>query len=602
MDHGVAVGLAALLLLGMGAQWLAWRTRQPAILLLLAFGIIAGPVLGIIRLDEDYDSIILPIISIAVGLILFEGGLSLSLGELKNLGGVVFRLVSVGALVNWIVVAFAARFVLGFDFALAALLAAVLVVTGPTVVGPLLRHVRPTGPSAPILKWEGIVIDPIGATFALLVFEAISHPGGGQTAGAVQGIALTIAAGVALGALGAGILYGLLRRYLVPDYLQNPATLAVVVGVFVASNLIQEESGLLATTVMGVILANQKSVIVKHIIEFKENLRVLLLSSLFIVLAARVELSGLAAVGWRGLGFVLTLVFIARPATVLVSTWRTDLSWPDRLFLMWMAPRGVVAASVASVFALELAHVGFEGAESIVPVTFIVIIGTVMIYGLTATIVARRLGLAGDGSAGVLLIGGHMWARTLAKVLQDTGQRVLIVDTNRRNVAKARLDGLEAWWGDALSETAIEELDLHGIGKMIAVTSNSEINTLAAQHFAEEFGRSEVYRLASSEEAAQEHVATQDTRGRLLFSSDLTFPILTSRVAFGAKIKKTRITKEFDLDAFHAHSGETAEILFVVREGKLLVDCFDAPVDPRPDDTLISLVEPTSELESEESS
>jgi len=274
--------------------------RMPSILFLLVFGFLAGPVTGLLDPDALLGELLLPIVSISVAIILFEGGLTLRLEELREIGGVVLALVTLGAIVTWSLAAAAAHFVLGLEVQVAVLLGAVLVVTGPTVIGPLLRHVRPTGRVADILKWEGIVIDPIGALLAVLVFEAL------------------------------------------------------LVGAFVLSNHLQAESGLFAVTLMGLVLDNQKHVAVKHILDFKENLSVLIISALFILLSDRLEPSHFSHFGMESVLFLAILIFVARPTSVLTSTLRSDLDWRERLFLSWMAPRGIVAAAVASVFALKL--------------------------------------------------------------------------------------------------------------------------------------------------------------------------------------------------------------------------------------------------------
>ncbi len=268
MTEHLLVGLAGIIILGIGAQWLAWRLRLPSILLLLLFGFAAGPATGFLDPDALLGDLLPPVVSLSVAVILFEGGLSLSFTELRQIGTVVRNLVSVGALVTWLVTAGAAHFILDLSAALAVLLGAILVVTGPTVIVPLLRHVRPVGPVNSILKWEGILIDPIGAMLAVLVFEAILA-GGFQEATtlALTGVLNTVVIGGVNGVLGAMVLTFLLKRYWIPDFLHNAFSLMVVVGAFTASNVMQAESGLLAVIVMGMTLANQKMITVKHIVK-----------------------------------------------------------------------------------------------------------------------------------------------------------------------------------------------------------------------------------------------------------------------------------------------------------------------------------------------
>ncbi len=382
MAQYVLLGLAGVVALGIAAQWLAWRLRVPSILLLLAFGVAAGPLTGLLRPDELFGRLLLPGVSLSVAVILFEGGLSLKVRELRAIGSDLLRLTTVGALVTWLVSLAAARFLLGFDWPLAALLAAILVVTGPTVIAPILRHLRLGGRVGAVLKWEGIVIDPLGATLALLTF-VVARAGGWHGGAAEAALALlrTAVVGGGLGLLGAGLLIVPLARYWIPDALHGAVALAVVFLAFAVANALQEESGLLAVTVMGIGLANQRLAPVRHLIEFKENLTVLLVSCLFILLAAPAP-EDLAALDLRSYLFLAAMVLFVRPASVLLSTIGSAMTWREKAFLCCMAPRGIVAAAVSSVFAQAMADAGFAQAGRMPPVTFLVIVGTVALYGL----------------------------------------------------------------------------------------------------------------------------------------------------------------------------------------------------------------------------
>ena len=394
MTENLLIAVASIITLGIAAEWFAWRIGLPSILVLLVFGFLAGPLTGFLDPDVMLGDLLFPIVSISVAVILFEGGASLRIGELRQIGGVVRNLVTIGVALTWVLAATAAYLFLGLDPAAAALLGAILVVTGPTVIVPLLRQMRPVPQVASTLKWEGILIDPIGAVLAVLVFEAVVAGGLERaTAAVLLGLLKTLLIGGLAAALGVGILVFLMDRQWVPDFLQSPLALMVVVTAFAASNAMQSESGLLTATLMGVALANQKAVEVRHILEFKENLRVLLISSLFILLAARLELSDLARIGLPELAFLATLVLVIRPLSVAVSTLGSELEWRERIMVAFVAPRGIVAAAVSSMFALELAHAGHE-AYQLASLTFMVIIGTVAIYGLGSTPLARLLGVS----------------------------------------------------------------------------------------------------------------------------------------------------------------------------------------------------------------
>ena len=601
MEHtspeALLVSLAAVLVLGIGSQWLAWRLRLPSILLLLVVGFVAGPVTGFLDPDALLGPILFPTISVAVGLILFEGGLGLRLSELRSIGNVVGMLVTVGAAVSWGLGTLFAHALLGLPFPTALLLGAILVVTGPTVILPLLRFVRPKGDVSRILRWEGIVIDPIGATLAVLVFEAIlSGSLRGSTPAALQGAGLTLLAGGGLGLVGALLLIFLLKRHLIPDYLQETVTLMLVVAVFVGANLLQGESGLLATTVMGIVLANQRKVTTYHILRFKENLGVLLISSIFILLAARIEVGQLAMLGWRALAFVILLIVVARPAAVFLSSVRSGLNFREKAFLAGMAPRGIVAASVASVFAHELIEKKIAGAEMLVPVVFSVIVVTVAFYGLSSTPLARILGLSQRDPQGVLLVGAHGWARRIAAELQEAGVVVRLVDTNRNNIRQARMEGLPTWHGSILSHSAVDELEVSDLGRLLALTPNDEANSLAALNFSELFGRSEVYQLPPAglqrEKDGDEGFSPQYLRGRFLFAPHANYLWLSRKFGEGADLKTTTLSEEFGWEDFQALHGTQALPLFWIDENRRVevVSAQDAP-RPRPGRTVVALID-----------
>jgi len=587
--------LTGLVVLGVGAQWIAWRLKLPSILLLLPVGLIAGPATGFIQPDEILGDYLFPFVSLGVAVILFEGGLSLRLRELEGLGGALRNLISIGVLASWGVSALAAHLVLGLDWRLALLLGALLTVSGPTVVGPLLRHVRPTGRVGNLAKWEGIAVDPIGAVLAVLVLEGILIGELGQATGAVLlGLLRTAVVGTAIGAAGAFVLLRLLRLRLIPERLHSPATLAAVVFLFALCNRIQQESGILGVAVAGMVMANQERVRVRHIIEFKENLRVLLISTLFILLAARVDPADLI-LHWRTALFLVILILVGRPLSVELATLRSDISRPERLFLWCMAPRGIVAAAVSGLFAMRLEEAGFEQAGQVAAVTFLVIIATVAVYGLAAAPLARRLGLARLDPQGVVFVGAHPWAREVAAALAREGVEVLVVDNQRRSIANARLEGLRTYYGNALSEEALQDLDFGGLGHLVALTANDELNSLAALHFAEVFGRDRVFQLPAQDEEGESREERPGGKlsGRVLFDERATHHELADRFALGAEIRRTPLTEEFDFEAFRELHGETSTPLFGVGPGGELTvfTAEDAP-EPRPDQVLISLVDP----------
>lgn len=539
MHNDLLFDIALVIGLGVFAQWVAWRLRQPSIIFLLLFGLIVGPISAIINGEPILDighflgELLFPVVSASVGIILFEGGLGLRFRDLEGAGGVVGKLVSVGVLVSWLLGTVAAKMLLGISWEIAFLLGATLVVTGPTVIIPLLKQIRPQGRVGSVLRWEGIVIDPVGAILAVLVFEGIIV--GPELVPLVGAIIVTIVIGLSIGWSSAQFMVEVYRRYWVPDSLQNPITLGFVLAAFTLSNIIQPESGLLTVTVMGITMANQRRFDIHHIVEFKETVQIMLLSALFILLSARMTPDDLMSIGIPTLIFVLIMVVIGRPLAVLFSTIGSDLSWRERSFLAWMAPRGIVAASVASVFAIELLDRGFEDANVLLSVTFAVIIGTVLIYSLTSGRVARYLGLSEENPQGLLIVGAGAWIREIAKEVTAAGYRVVLSDTNQDHSTRARQDGLEVYSGNILSEAAQDEIRFGGIGRLLALTSNREVNALAGELFQTTFGVENVFELQHGQAGERDSIST-NLGGRTVFPPNTTPELIQRRFVDGARI------------------------------------------------------------------
>lgn len=587
--ESLLVRLAAIAVLGVGAQWVAWRLRLPSILLLLLVGLAAGPGLGFLPVDAMLGDLLAPLVSLAVAVILFEGGLTLDLREVRQIGRTIFQLIIVGVMVTWLLATVAAHYVAGLPWEISLLLGAILTVTGPTVVGPLLRYVRPKGAVGPIANWEGIVADVIGASLAVLVFHALHEGGtaGPKPGSTALGLLATLGAGALMGGLGALLLYQALRRHWIPDALQAPAVLAVALGVYTLSDRWQHESGLLAVTLIGFVLGNQHRIPVAHIVSFKENLRTLLLSSLFIILAARVDLADLRAVGQGELIFVALLILVIRPVAVAAGTLGTGLPLQERTFLAFLAPRGVVAAAVSALFGSQL---DIPGADRLAPLTFLVIIATVAIYGLSAMPLARRLRLSEPNPQGVLIVGANQLARALAEALGKLDIQSVLVDSNRESISQARMSGLRAVYANALDEAAVEKLPLGGLGRIMTMTPNDEVNSLAALHYTEIFGRRNCFQLPPRPGGPAE-AAPKDLRGRTLFGAGATYGELARRVRSGFVIRATPISASFDREAWRAHHGQEAvPLLRVSPEGGVAVLTDEAPLDVPQGDTLVALV------------
>lgn len=577
------VGLVPLL--GIFGQWLAWRLKVPAILFLLLMGLGLGQWANLDKILLEVTGstapaapalLLFPLISLSVAIIMFEGGMSLRINELKEAGGPVLRLTTLCVLLTWGLTTAALHGVMQLHWHLAALLGAIFVVTGPTVVAPLIRNIRPIPKVTSMVKWEGIVVDPIGAILAVLVLEQmrLASDGDYPLASALWTLTVTSTVGLVIGLLAALILTLLLARYWVPDYLHAVLILAVVMATFAVSNWLRHESGLITVTVLGIAMANQRLVSVRHIIEFKEHLGVLLISCLFVVLGSRLDFNQILALGWRGAAFLTLLILAIRPISILLSLVGTNTTWNERVFMSFLAPRGIVAAAITSLFALKLQALALsepnlaiyaEQANQMVSITFLVIIGTVTFYGLSASPLAKRLGLSDADPQGLLIAGGAAWVRDLAAVLHKQGVPLILVDTNYRNVSEARMSGLRASCASVLSDTIHEQADLSGIGRLLALTGSDEINLLACSEYAHQFGRANVFQLPlGPKEIGNRSTVRQHLPGRILFDGSLNAQTIEEKLASGYEFRATTLSDEFGWDQLLANHNNDVQPLFVI--------------------------------------
>jgi NhaP-type Na+/H+ or K+/H+ antiporter len=601
MPENTLLILAGIGLLASACQWFAWWVKLPAILFLLLSGILAGPVLGWLDPDALLGSLLFPIVSLSVAVILFEGSLTLKFDEIKGLEQVVRRMVSTGMLSSWAVTTLATRWLLGFSWDLSLLFGAVTVVTGPTVIVPLLRTVRPSAHLASILRWEGIVIDPLGALLAVLVFEfIISGATGGALGHTLLSFGRILLIGLVLGAAAGQFLGMTLRKHWLPEYLHNVVTLTLVFGVFAISDVVQDESGLLTVTVMGVWLANMRAVSVENILNFKESLSVLLISGLFILLAARVDFSQFQSLGWPALGVLVIMQFVARPLKIALCTWGSSLTWRERALLAWIAPRGIVAAAVAALFAMRLQEQTFVDAELLVPLTFMIIIGTVVLQSSTARLIATWLGVAEPEPRGFLIVGAGLVARAIAKALKKRGYDSLLCDNNWNNVRAARMDGLNTFYGNAVSEYADRRLDLVGIGRLLGLSPQRELNALAAHRYRREFGDNNTFTLLT-DTADDSKRSVSPPAGSIAFGKDVSYAGLESLLSQDAEIRETKLSESFDFDAYYKKYYKKAIPLFALDPKKRLrVFSAEHALSPGPGWTLLSLIQKDVEPRVEE--
>ncbi|MEY3034410.1 MAG: antiporter NhaP2 [Actinomycetota bacterium] len=545
MHSDVALVIAGVLAAGLVAQILGWRLRVPAIVFLLAFGLLAGPITDLVHPDEVFGDALFPTVSIAVAIILFEGSLAMGVAGIRTAGRTTITLLTIGSVITFAGVAVAARFVLDVEWRVAYLLAAVLVVTGPTVIGPIVKSLGLHGRLGMILEAEGTIIDPIGAIATVIVFQSFFES---SDASVAETLLTTFGIGVGAGLLGTAILVFVLSRLLIPDELHQVLTLTVVVSTFAVSNHYAHEAGLVAVTVLGFLLASQKRVSVRHILDFNETLRVLFISGLFILLAARIDRDTLTDLEWRSILFLVVLVAIVRPLSVAGATVGVGLERAERIFLAATAPRGIVAASIASVFALRLSEEGVPGAQIVLSATFTVIVGTVLLSGLGARPLARRLGLLGDDGAHVVIVGSNDFTMALAEVLGREGVSSSLVDADRLSSRRARMRGLDSWSGSIFSAQDVHEVGLDRASVFLAATSNDELNALACRMAAETLERRHVFQLPPSRPSDSEiGRISLGLFGRSAFSMETTAERLDDLLLEGWKVSATNITKEFSV-------------------------------------------------------
>jgi len=508
--------LAGIIILGILAQWVAWKFKIPAILPLILIGLFVGPISTLI--SDDGTQWIQPIwntekgffpgeslfyfVSLAIGIILFEGGLTLKMGEIKKIGGVIGKLISLGSLITFFASGAAAHYIFGLSWSISFLFSALIIVTGPTVITPILRNIPLKKDISAVLKWEGILIDPIGALAAVLVFGFISvEDSDGYTKHALLEFGKIVVIGFAFGLAGGFAMYQAVKRKVIPHYLLNVVSLSMVLLIFVLSDLFAHESGLLSVVVMGMFLGNSDLPNLKELLYFKESLSVLLISILFILLSANISLEDLQLVANYKTAILFALIiFIVRPIGVFLSTAGSGLKTNEKLFISWVGPRGIVAAGIASLFGTKLVEKGVPGAEYITPLVFGLVLITVLLNATTARLFASLVGVFLKKSEGIMIVGGSRVSRLIASYLQKNDRHVVLVDSNRMNIEKAKELGIDAINANIYSDDLTDNIELSDVGYLLAMTGNDEINRQAMTRFGKQFGENGTFRLMTSDE------------------------------------------------------------------------------------------------------
>ncbi len=605
-----AITIALVGVLGIGAQWVAWRTGWPAIVLMLAAGFIAGPVLGyfgypLLDPEAAFGDLLEPMVGIGVAIILFEGGLSLDYRELKKYGEGVWRLVLLGVPIGWVLGIAACYYIAGLVLPVAILFAGILVVTGPTVVLPLLRQSAVQQRPAALLKWEAIVNDPIGALCAVVAYEYFRATADGGTAyEVVPQIAIAAVLSGAIGYIAARLVAWSFPRGLVPEYLKVPVLLVLVVGVFVICNKIEHEAGLVAVTVMGIALANMHVSSLRSIHPFKQNIAVLLVSGIFILLSASLDLTELQYLnpfeveGLRLYLFLLALLFVVRPATIILSFMGSSVPWNERLFLAWIAPRGIVLVAISGLFALRLSDLGYADGSILIGLSFAVVVATIVAHGFSVNLVARLLKVKGASRPGLLIAGATPWSIALAETLHKLDTPVMVVDGSWQRLKPARALGLPTYHGEILNEATEHNLDLTPYQALIAVTDNEAYNALVCSEFAPEIGTDKVYQLGEGADDEDHRALPASLRGRALFTSGFGVDDVQQRQQEGWVFRRTKLTEQFNVEDARETLPEAASMLMLIKpSGALNFFTHASAPDPQAGDAVISFSPPHERTE-----
>ncbi|WP_088052091.1 cation:proton antiporter [Virgibacillus dakarensis] len=580
-------------LLGIGSQWLSWRYRMPAIVVMSVAGLIVGPFLGIMNPQEDFGTLYKPIITVAVAIILFEGSLNLNFKELRGLGRPVFRISTIGAFIAWILGSLTAHYIAGLSWAVAFVIGGLFIVTGPTVILPLLRQSKLKPRPAKILKWEGIIVDPIGALLAVFAFEIISYLTDNDPSGVslLLFFAASVFAAILGWAFGRGIGW-MFETGNIPEYLKSPTVFIVVIMCFTIADEITHETGLLAVTAMGMTLANMGISSVEDMRHFKENMSILLISAIFIMLTASLNIDTILHIFEpRIIGYVVLMMIAVRPLSIFLSTIGTDLALNEKVLVGWIAPRGIVALTVSSYFAAILGDAGYEDASIITTLTFGLVFFTVVAHGFSIGWLAKKLHLSMEGRPGTIIVGSNTFTVELAKSLIKAKAPVIIVDSSWEKLRKAREAGIPFYHGEMLSEQTEYHLDTTPYEYLIAATDYHSYNSLVCTTFMPEYGRTNVYKVSPYKQIDSDtNDIVNKIGGRILFGEEVSTEDLNQNIASGFVVRQTTLTDQYNYKQYVNERDDAAVLLYMIKpSGKIIFYAEEMKATPESGDIVVSL-------------
>src|SRR5690625_3318609 len=598
MDLSLLFVIMFIFLLGIGSQWVAWRFSLPAIVIMSIAGLVIGPFFGWMNPEESFGELYDPLISVAVAIILFEGSLNLSFKELSGLGKPVFRIATIGALIAWILGSFTAHYIAGLSWEVAFVIGGLFIVTGPTVIMPLLRQSKLKPRHAKILKWEGIIVDPLGVLLAVFAFEIITI----FTTGVRDINTLFLFFSASLFAIFLGWFCGRIIGWMfeteyILAFLNSSAVFVVVIFAFTISDEIIHGTGLLAVTAMGMTLANMGINSLNDFRHFKENISILLISAIFIMLAASLKLETIIQIFSPNIiGYVILMMFAVRPLSIFLSTIGTGLSIQEKSLVGWIAPRGIVALTVSSYFASILKDAGYVDAELLTTLTFGLVFFTVVAHGFSIGPMAKKLNLSLEGNPGVIIIGSNPFTTGLAMSFQKMKCSVLVVDSSWENLRYARRAGIPFYHGEILSEQTEYNLDTIPYDFIIAATDYHSYNALVCTTFMPEYGRTNVFKVDPNEEENNVDIVSR-VGGRSLCKEEISLDDFNEKIEQNYVFRQTTLTEKFNYEKYvKEKEDESVFIYFKKPTGQVYFYADDMRISPSVGDVIVSLTPPNKEM------
>ncbi|NYF23416.1 sodium:proton antiporter [Sporosarcina sp. JAI121] len=597
MFDSLLFDLMLVVLIGILSQWVAWKFRMPAIVIMSVAGLLVGPIFGFINPEETMGDLFGPIITFAVAIILFEGSLNLDFKEIKGFSKPVARIVTVGAFIAWIAGSLAAHYLAGLSWAVAFIIGGLFIVTGPTVILPLLRQSKLKPRPAAILKWEAIVVDPFGALLAVFAFELIKFLNSQVTLNALLLFFAASVFAVLLGWGAARVIGAAFERGGIPEFLKAPVLFTVVLFTFVFADEIMHGTGLLTVTAMGMTMANMRLTSMHDIRHFKENISVLLISGIFVMLTASLNPRVLIEIfNPNIIMYVLAMLFIVRPISIWLSTINTELNVREKILIGWIAPRGIVALTVSGYFATILLDNGYKDAELLTALTFALVFATVVLHGFSIGFLAKRLNLTTTDESGVLIVGGSRFSSELAQSVKETGNDVLLIDKSWAGLSRGRKLGLNSYVGDILSEQIEYHLDLTPYRYILAMTKTDTYNAHICSDFAPDLGSDNLYQ--TKFQVGKEVDGFTITGGQSLFSPAVSIYDLEERMNAGHGVRKTLITKQYSYTQYLRERDDKSILLYILRaDGTIEFFTPENELQASAGDAIIALASPVKTIE-----